>query len=356
MTRPAWRYKPSQPWPGPDTAEEGVRYHIDKDGARTYVVWEMNGMLNDGSGRRASGVPMLPETAEQVAEHVRAERAAVVQGEAEQLRAQEEELKRKHDSELLQLQLQRQQKEGEAAQLGAPGTSTVITLYIDGDQPSFDEHRFKKALAGNLLANIAPRQIEIKPIKRKSARAARINAGSCTIEAYVSEDGYLKYVTDSSSDSSSEEEVDSDIQEAIITTVRRWWPKEVGEMTTVDVRYSSVILTLRLELPVALILFQLVQQRHAALADLRVRCCLLDGKVARLDDRDDIESCEQKLLRPEGSLAELDEKLAPQPQPQLDEVPKSVYKPRVGASTSSAATGRASPTRHAHAGASPKSP
>ena len=112
----------------------------------------------------------------------------------------------------------------------------MITLNIDGDQPTFDEERFKRALAGMLMANIDPRQIEIKPIKRKGARAAQSNARSCTIETVVSEDGYLKHVDGSGS--AAEEEIDSDIKAAIETAVRRWWPKEVGEMTTVDVRYG----------------------------------------------------------------------------------------------------------------------
>ena len=108
-----------------------------------------------------------------------------------------------------------------------------------------------------------------------------------------------------------------------------YW-KDVSKVAIekVDVQLGSVILTLCLELPVALFLFQLVQQRHAALADLRVRCCLLDGKVARLDDRDDIESCEQKLLRPNSAFGYEDseeELLKPKPEPE-GEMSSSEYK------------------------------
>ena len=65
--------------------------------------------------------------------------------------------------------------------------STVITLYVDGDKPTFNEARFKKSLAGLLMANIVPQQITITPLKKRGgARAAQIKAGSCDCLLYTS--------------------------------------------------------------------------------------------------------------------------------------------------------------------------
>ena len=46
--KPASRYEPSPSWPGPETAEEGVRYsHVDKDGER---IWRADQALADIHG------------------------------------------------------------------------------------------------------------------------------------------------------------------------------------------------------------------------------------------------------------------------------------------------------------------
>ena len=59
------------------------------------------------------------------------------------------------------------------------------------------------------------------------------------------------------------------------------------DITTVDLRYGSVILTLRLELPVALILFQLAQQRDpgSSTRACAAACCRREAGAARRSRR-----------------------------------------------------------------------
>ena len=106
------------------------------------------------------------------------------------------------------------------------------------------------------------------------------------------------HAEDSDSESTADEDDlgydDAEIEGAVRTLFEWWKGKSNVAIEKVDVQPGSVILTLRLELPVALILFQLAQPRSAALAELGVRCCLLD-KVARLDDGHDQQAASSQL-------------------------------------------------------------
>mmetsp|Transcript_5193 Transcript_5193/g.8717 ORF Transcript_5193/g.8717 Transcript_5193/m.8717 type:complete len:882 (-) Transcript_5193:89-2734(-) len=201
---------------------------------------------------------------------------------------------------------------------GGPSSSvpiqySVIRLCLDGDVGKFNEQRFKKALAGLLKAEIDPRHVELKRIKRRAgftASAVRIQTGRCNIRVEIDESGFAQFYC--GSESSTEEEVDDDIDKAVRSAVDRFWPKtvKVGDIKIVWVESGSVLLGLSLSTTLVLVLMQLAHSRVRELRELHVRCCCrrlqtssaacdairlplqqssAAWDIARLDDKHDME-------------------------------------------------------------------
>ena len=146
----------------------------------------------------------------------------------------------------------------------------VMELCINGELENFKDNRFKRGLAGTLAYELAPENIRVTRLERRGKY--KLAAGKCRLTLRVDTEGMVNFNSSGSEASDSESASNSDSLDAIEDEIEdalaalqhtKWWPAGVSA-DDFEIEHGpisgSVLISIKLPTPMALMFLQLAQQ------------------------------------------------------------------------------------------------
>ena len=207
-----------------------------------------------------------------------------------------------------------------------PTKKSLVTLYIAGHLPDFDEKKERaiKRQLSTLAQDVMWQDVQIRRRISKGSLAPgqdiMIEAGGVVVHVHVPRDGIGVpeiYSTDSDTASSADDgQLEDEILDAKAAETRdilaAFWPEKI-ETAHIQAFAGSIVLVVAMPTSAAHVLLQLASQRRSELAGItlgggeRLRCCKIFGvpRLATLDDEPDMMSvCGRKVDEIESLLSQ----------------------------------------------------
>ena len=144
----------------------------------------------------------------------------------------------------------------------------VMELCISGDLEDFKDNRFKRGLAGTLAYELAPENIRVTRLERRGKY--KLAAGKCRLTLRVDTEGMVNFnssgseASDGDDSTSNSDSLEDEIEDALAALQHtKWWPAGVSaddfEIERGPIS-GSVLISIKLPTPMALMFLQLAQQ------------------------------------------------------------------------------------------------